>query len=169
MEYGQTILVTPNPAVTDALLLHSILWRLEMTPTDRTTSAYWALRIAFGVVPLLAGLDKFLNLLANWEKYVSPSIAGLLPISPTALMHVVGFIEIAVGLAILTRWTRLGSYVAAAWLVGIAANLVIAGYLDVAVRDLVMAVAAYTLARLSEERAEQDVPATRPLRAPSVA
>jgi hypothetical protein len=59
--------------------------------------------------------------------------------------------------------------VAAAWLVCIALNLVIAGYLDVAVRDLVMAVAAYTLAKLSEERAEQEVPATRPLRTPSVA
>ncbi len=59
----------------------------------------------------------------------------------------------AVGLAILTRWTRLGSYVAMAWLVAIAVNLVTIGHFyDVAVRDLEMAVAAYALARLTEQR-----------------
>jgi uncharacterized membrane protein YphA (DoxX/SURF4 family) len=28
-------------------------------------SSYWALRIALGVVPIVAGLDKFTNLLAD--------------------------------------------------------------------------------------------------------
>ena len=122
---------------------------------NRINSAYWALRIAFGLVPILAGLDKYLNLLADWEKYVSPLATRILPVSATTLMHLVGVIEIAVGIAVLTRWTRLGSYVAAAWLVCIALNLITAGYLDVAVRDLVMAIAAYTLGRLSEVRVEQ--------------
>jgi len=47
----------------------------------------------------LAGLDKFLNLLTNWEQYVSPLAQRMLPLSPTSLMHVVGVIEIVVGLA----------------------------------------------------------------------
>lgn len=52
-------------------------------------------------------------------------------------MHIVGVIEMIAGLAILTKWTRRGSYVAAAWLLAIAINLVSAGmFLDVAVRDL---------------------------------
>jgi uncharacterized membrane protein YphA (DoxX/SURF4 family) len=140
-----------------------------MEAQNRINSAYWALRLAFGLVPILAGLDKFFNLLADWEKYVSPLAANLLPISPTTLMHVAGVIEMAVGVAILTKFTRLGSYVAAAWLVAIALNLLTAGYLDVAVRDVVMAIAAYTLARLSEVRGEQEAPGTLTLRSPGVA
>ena len=68
-------------------------------------------------------------------------------------MGIVGVIEMIVGLAILTRWTRLGSYVAMLWLVLIALSLVLSGrFFDVAVRDLLMAIAAYTLARLTEVR-----------------
>jgi hypothetical protein len=69
-------------------------------------------------------------------------------------MYVVGVIEMMVGLAILTRWTLVGSYVAMVWLVAIAANLLTTGkYFDIAVRDLAMAVAAYTLAVLTKELA----------------
>ena len=73
--------------------------------------------------------------------------------SGPTFLRIAGVIEMIVGLAILTRWTRIGAYVAGAWLVSIAANLVATGaFLDVAVRDLVMAVAAYALARLTEVR-----------------
>jgi uncharacterized membrane protein YphA (DoxX/SURF4 family) len=124
-----------------------------LTAKDNLNSAWWALRIGLGVVPFLAGLDKFFNLLTNWEMYLSPQMQRLLPVSGTTFMHIVGVIEMAVGLAILTRWTRLGSYVAMLWLVLIALNLIATGgFLDVAVRDLVMAIAAYTLARLTEAR-----------------
>ena len=71
-------------------------------------------------------------------------------------MHVIGGIEMLVGLVILAGYTRLGGYVAAIWLVGIAANLVTTGhYFDVAVRDVIMAIAAFTLARLTEARASE--------------
>ncbi len=116
-------------------------------------SAWWALRIGLGVGPFLAGLDKFFNILTNWGMYLSPPVERLLPISGTAFMHTVGVVEMIVGLAILTRWTRLGSYVAAAWLMAIAANLVTTGmFFDLAVRDVEIAIAAYTLARLTEAR-----------------
>ena len=128
-----------------------------MTNDRGIESARKLLRITFGVVPFLAGLDKFFNLLANWSSYVSPTAAQLLPVSVGTFMDVVGIIELAVGVAILTGWTRLGAYVASAWLLGVAANLVLAGFFDVAVRDVVMAIAAFTLARLSEVR--QEVPA----------
>jgi hypothetical protein len=77
---------------------------------------------------------------------------SLLPVGPGAFMAVVGVVEIAVGVMVLTRWARLGAYLAMAWLVLIAINLLLAGFIDVAVRDLAMAVGAYTLARLSEAR-----------------
>src|SRR5215831_12909439 len=114
-------------------------------------SARQALKVAFGVVPFLAGLDKFFNLLADWPRYLSPAAEAILPVSAQTFMHFAGVVEMAVGVAILTRWTVIGSYVAAVWLVAIALNLVASGhFLDVAVRDLVMATAAYTLARLTE-------------------
>jgi hypothetical protein len=70
-------------------------------------------------------------------------------------MHIVGVIEMIVGLAILTKWTRLGSYVAAIWLVAIALQLLTTGgHFDVAVRDVLIALAAWVLALLSEVRAE---------------
>lgn len=116
-------------------------------------SAWWALRIGLGVGPFLAGLDKFFNLLTNWEMYLSPLVQKFLPFSGTSFMHIVGVIEMIVGLAILTRWTRLGSYVAAVWLVSIAINLVTTGmFFDLAVRDLEIAIGAFTLARLTEAR-----------------
>jgi uncharacterized membrane protein YphA (DoxX/SURF4 family) len=120
---------------------------------NKLDSAWWALRIGLGAGPFLAGLDKFFNILTTWEMYLSPTVARLLPVSGTAFMHIVGVIEMIVGLAILTRWTRIGSYVAMLWLVLIAGNLISSGaFLDVAVRDLEMAIAAFTLARLTEAR-----------------
>jgi len=108
-------------------------------------AVYVALKITYGLVPLLAGLDKFVGLLADWERYLSPSFVSLLPFSAKTFMMIVGVIEMAVGLAILTKLTRLGAYVAMGWLVLIAANLLLAGMPDVAVRDLAMAVGAYSL------------------------
>jgi uncharacterized membrane protein YphA (DoxX/SURF4 family) len=122
-----------------------------MTNDRGVESARQALRVAFGVVPFLAGLDKFFNLLADWPRYLSPAAEAILPVSGQTFMYVAGIVEMAVGVAILTRWTVIGSYVAAAWLVAIAVNLVASGhFFDVAARDLVMATAAYSLARLTE-------------------
>ena len=122
-------------------------------------SLYRPLWLTYGLVPFLAGLDKFFNLLTYWPKYVSPTVAHLLPVSPQAFMYVVGVIEIAVGLMVLTRWTRLGAWIAAAWLGLIAVNLITLGLFDIAVRDLAMSVGAYTLARLAELRQESPVEA----------
>lgn len=134
---------------------------MPTTPSSlNLESLYRPLWLTYGLVPLLAGLDKFLNLLTDWPKYLSPWMAGILPMSPETFMHVVGVIEIVVGLMVLTRWTRLGAWITAAWLVLIAGNLVTMGLFDIAVRDLAMAVGAYTLARVAELRHE--APATVP-------
>lgn len=129
-------------------------------PNRSLESLYRPLWLTYGLVPLLAGLDKFFNLLTDWPKYVAPWVANLLPTSPQTFMYAVGIIEIAVGLLVLTRWTRLGAWIAAAWLVLIAVNLATMGLFDIAVRDLAMAVGASTLARLAELR--QEVPAAAP-------
>jgi hypothetical protein len=130
---------------------------------EHNESVYQPLRWTYGLVPVVAGLDKFFNLLADWESYLNPAVAALLPMSPGTFMAIVGVIEIAAGVIVLSKWTRLGAYVVMAWLVLIAVNLLLAGFYDVAVRDLVMAVGAYTLGRLAEVR--QVVPVRSPARA----
>ena len=115
-----------------------------------STVAYRALRIVFGIVPIVAGLDKFLNLLADWPAYLSPWIARLVPMSPEAFMRVAGVVEIVVGVAILTGFARIFAFVAAAWLALIALQLLTTGhFFDVAARDVALAVSAFALGRLA--------------------
>jgi uncharacterized membrane protein YphA (DoxX/SURF4 family) len=126
---------------------------------------WWSLRMVYGLIPIVAGADKFFNLLTDWPKYLSPLLAGMLPFSPDTFMQIVGVIEIAAGLLVLSKLTRIGGYVVSAWLVAIALNLLVSGqYLDVAARDLAMAVGAFVLAKLSEARGEVPV-ATAPVSA----
>jgi uncharacterized membrane protein YphA (DoxX/SURF4 family) len=126
---------------------------------DDLDSIYVPLRLVYGLVPVAAGLDKFFNLLTDWGRYLPPSLAEVLPVDANTFMQAVGVIEIAAGLAVLTAFTRLGAYVVMAWLLLIAANLIAAGHLDVAVRDLVMAVGAYSLGKLAALRKERWIPA----------
>lgn len=114
-------------------------------------SVWWTLRMSFGLMPLLAGLDKFANLLTHWPKYLAPAFAHALPVTPQHFMYVVGIIEIVAGLAmLLSPFTKVFAYVVAAWLAGIALNLIGGGFYDIAVRDIVMALSAVSLARLTD-------------------
>ena len=118
----------------------------------RLTTPFRVLQVALGLTATLAGLDKFFNILADWGSYVSPVAAQLLPFSVNTFMAIVGLVEIVVGMAVLTLAPRLGAYVASAWLLLVAINLVAGNHFDVAVRDVVMSIAAFTLARGIEVR-----------------
>lgn len=108
------------------------------------------LKFTFTLVPIAAGLDKFTNILTDWSKYLDPSIAQMLPLSPSTFMMIVGVIEIAAGIIVFIK-TELGAYIVAAWLLLIALTLLIGwSYPDVAVRDIVMAISAFALARLTK-------------------
>ncbi len=125
------------------------------------TSAYRVLRVAFGVVPIVAGLDKFLGLLANWQGYLSPIAIRLLPVAPATFLRAAGVVEIVVGVGILAGKARVFGFIAAAWLAAIALELVTTGhFLDVAARDAVLAVSAYALGRLAQ--VEEVTPARAP-------
>ena len=109
------------------------------------------LKYTFVVVPIVAGFDKFLNLLTDWHLYMSPFLAKLLPFEPSTFMLIVGVIEIVAGLIVFFK-TEFGAYIVATWLTAISLSFIFSGhYLDLAVRDLVMAIAAYTLAKLSSK------------------
>ena len=126
-----------------------------------------ALRFTLGATACAAGADKFFNLLTDWEKYLSPMVAEKLPMSPGAFMRIVGVVEIAVGAGILLGYERPAGYVCSAWLLGITGNLLTRPeHLDVAARDLNMALEAFTLATLAglkskaaEEHMEEIAPA----------
>ena len=108
------------------------------------------LHYTFAIVPIVAGLDKFTNILTDWTQYVSEPLANLLPLEPSTFMMMVGVIEIIAGILVFIK-PRIGAYVVSAWLVGIALSLILTWtYVDVAVRDLVMAIGAFSLAKLSE-------------------
>ena len=122
------------------------------TEEDASEPAYQAfqiLRVGFTVAPIVAGLDKFFNLLVNWEQYLPPFVINLVGGYGHELMLVVGVIEIIAGLGVFFK-PKVFAYVVSAWLLLIVANLLmIPGYFDVAVRDFGLALAALALARLS--------------------
>ena len=113
------------------------------------------LKYTFGLVPIVAGLDKFTNILTNWSQYISDGFAGMLPFETATFMMIVGVIEIVAGVLVLTK-TKIGAYVVSAWLLSIALTLIFSwSYVDVAVRDVVMAIAAFSLAKLSEDNVQK--------------
>ena len=132
--------------------------RIQTKSALQTRSAYQAyqiLHVGFVAAPVLAGLDKFLHLLTNWDQYLAPAIANLSPIGGHGLMLVVGGIEIIAGGLVAFR-PRIGAYVVTAWLLAIIINLLlIPGYFDIALRDFGLALGALALARLSTEYAHK--------------
>ena len=125
----------------------------------RSLEAFRILRFGFIVAPIVAGIDKFLNVLTDWDKYLAPVVSDTLGIQPHNFMMIVGVIEIVAGIVVAVR-PRIGAYVVAAWLLGIIVNLLlVGGYLDVALRDFGLLLAALALARLAEAKATTGAPA----------
>lgn len=111
--------------------------------------AYLILLFAFTVAPILAGLDKFVNLMTNWEQYLSPHFNLLRNAHLT--MVVVGIVEIIAGVGVWLK-PKVFSYVVAIWLLGIIINLLLLGHFyDIALRDLGLFLGALALGRLSQK------------------
>jgi uncharacterized membrane protein YphA (DoxX/SURF4 family) len=122
--------------------------------------AYRILHVGFAALPVLAGLDKFFQLLVNWDQYLAPVVTRVLPVSAHAFMLAVGVIEVVAGLLVAVR-PRVGAYVVALWLWGIIVNLLlIPNYYDIALRDFGLSLGALALARLSQEF-DRPAPLTR--------
>lgn len=116
--------------------------------TSPAYQAYRILQAGFVAAPIIAGLDKFFNVLVNWEQYLAPFVGDL--IAPGVFMAIVGVVEIVAGIGVAVK-PRIFAYVVAAWLAGIILNLLlIPGYYDVALRDLGLALGALALGRLSQ-------------------
>lgn len=119
--------------------------------TDKVTRVVNMLKWTYGLVPIVAGLDKFTHILTDWDKYLAPVVTDVLPLEAQTFMYIVGVIEIAAGVMVLLK-PKIGSLIVALWLVGIAINLLLAGqYFDIAVRDTVMAIGAFSLYMLIDQ------------------
>ena len=117
---------------------------------DRARQAFRILHVGFVVAPILAGLDKFFEVLVDWDRYLAPVATDVLPVSGHSFMLAVGVIEIAAGVLVAFR-PRIGGYIVAVWLWAIILNLLVAGdYFDIALRDFGLSLAALALARLAE-------------------
>jgi hypothetical protein len=122
-------------------------------PTENLSyvrQAFQILRIGFTVAPILAGLDKFFDVMVDWDKYLSPIANNTLGGHGHEFMLVVGIIEIVAGIGVFFK-PRVFAYIVAAWLLLIIINLLmIPGYYDVALRDLGLMLGAFALGRLSQ-------------------
>ncbi|MBI3944707.1 MAG: hypothetical protein HY321_02215 [Armatimonadetes bacterium] len=117
--------------------------------------AFWTLRSGYTLAPVLAGLDKFRHLLVDWDQYLAPQMRERMSDRGRRFMRAVGVIEVAAGLLTAVK-PRIGGYVVGGWLIGIIGNLLLSGkYRDIALRDLGLALGAFSLARLAEERDER--------------
>ncbi len=109
------------------------------------------LKYTFGLVPIIAGLDKFTNLLTEWSQYISTALSDIIPFEAGVFVMIVGAIEIVAGVLVFLK-PRIGALVVMSWLIAIALTLVFSGnFLDIAVRDLVMAVGAFSLSKLYQK------------------
>ncbi|TAL69335.1 MAG: hypothetical protein EPN82_07270 [Bacteroidetes bacterium] len=120
-----------------------------METEQKIQNIHTLLKVVFVFVPIAAGFDKFTNLLTDWTMYVNGILAGMLPFSTAVFMKIVGVIEIIAGIIVLFK-PKIGALIVSLWLFLIAINLMFTGkYFDVAVRDMVMAVSAYTFWQLT--------------------
>ncbi|RCW45827.1 hypothetical protein DFQ14_102128 [Halopolyspora algeriensis] len=117
--------------------------------TEPAYGAYLLLRVGFTVLPIVVGADKFANLLTDWQQYLAPWIAALVPFSAHQAMLVVGVIEIVAGITVAVK-PRYGALLVAAWLAGIVISLLsYPGFFDVALRDFGLMLGALSLAWLA--------------------
>jgi len=129
---------------------HSIEGAAPLTEHGVVHTTQVTLKYLYGIVPIVAGADKFTNLLTQWENYLHPQLVSLSHLSAATFMHLVGIIEIIAGIIVFVK-PRIGAFIVMIWLIAIALQLILQGrYLDIAVRDLLLALGgALTLARLT--------------------
>ena len=117
--------------------------------SDPSYQAFFMLRTVFTIAPIVFGLDKFTNLLVEWDIYLAPWINDIVPGTATEAMYAVGIVEILAGIVV-ALMPRFGGWLVAAWLGGIIFNLLtLSGYYDIALRDFGLLVGALALWRLS--------------------
>ena len=128
----------------------SVPWVSSRAWTRPAYQAYVLLHVAFTVAPIVAGLDKFFDVLGKWDMYLSSAVDRMLPIPTHTFMMGAGVIEIIAGFLVLWK-PRIGAPIVGIWLLGIVVNLLMGGWYDIALRDFGLALGAFALWRLALE------------------
>lgn len=119
---------------------------------NRILQTTWkVLLVTFGLIPLIAGIDKFFHVLVDWDMYLSQTFAAIIPFEVSTTMAIVGIIEIIAGLIVFIR-PRVGALMVMVWDLLIVVNLLFGGFYDIAVRDIGLSVGAFALWQLSRIR-----------------
>jgi|SRR5690606_1201078 len=122
----------------------------KSTDMEYSEHAYWVLKGGFILAALVAGLDKFFNVLTNWSAYLAPVFPDMINVTPENFMLGVGAVELIVGIGVFFK-PKFFAYVLSAWFVGIVLNLMIlGGFYDIALRDLGLAIGAFALGQLAD-------------------
>ena len=117
---------------------------------SRSDTAYQILHLGFTVAPILFGLDKFANLMTDWTLFLPTFVTD--NFSGSVVMGIVGVVEIAAGIGVWFK-PKLFAPVVAAWLGVIIVTLIAAGgFLDIALRDFGLLLAALALTQLARAR-----------------
>lgn len=135
--------------------------RIGVKSSQSLESVLIPLRLTIGILSVIFGLDAFTNFLTDWWRYVSPTLVGALDADPSHIMYWVGPLEILVG-ALVLRWARRGAIALGIWLSVVVLNLIMGGILDMALLVAGQAVGAFTLARLTGRKGEDEVPLVQP-------
>lgn len=127
--------------------------KLTSSQVNRVTNL---LTWTYGLLPIVAGIDKFTMILTDWHKYLAPVVTDVLPLEAHTFMYIVGVIEIVAGIIVFVR-PKIGSLIVGLWLIGIVINLLLTGeYFDIALRDIVIAMGAFSLYILSDTHRSSD-------------
>ena len=119
----------------------------EVAQQQKLHTVWLVLKFSYGCAAVVIGADKFFNYIVDWSKYLSPLISNMLPLSIPHFMYVVGIVEMIVGLLILSKYTKLGANILSLWFIIIIANLLtMKMYYDIMARDLLLAIASWSLA-----------------------
>jgi uncharacterized membrane protein YphA (DoxX/SURF4 family) len=146
-----TTVETPPRAETSASPNGGAVAATQPDVAGAAHQAFWLLRVAFTVAPILFGIDKFFNWSVHWPNYLAGWVNDIIPGSGQDWMYVVGAIEIVAGLLVAVA-PRIGAFVVAGWLGGIVINLLTKNppqYYDIALRDFGLMLGALTLGRLA--------------------
>ena len=119
--------------------------------------SFQLLRTTLGLLILVTGVDKFFNLLTNWERLLTPAVSQVLHMSALHLMHIAGVGEIMLGCLIFVK-PRLGLPLAAGLFISLVINLLtLPGELHLAVLDLSFFVCTIAAIILDLPTAEQKI------------
>ena len=117
--------------------------------TGPAHQAYMLLSICFTALPIVAGLDKFFHVIADWDMYLAPKVTQMIPVTAHNLMLAAGVVEIIAGLIVAFK-PQVGAWIVTLWLWAICVNLfLIPGFYDIALRDFALSLGALALARLA--------------------